>query len=89
MTRTTVTIFLRSAYVHNIAAHVWAPGSDAATQEAVYQDITNNKVTAMKKLSPRTGAYMNEGDVQDFAFLDDFYGQHQWALGTMKRRYER
>lgn len=78
----------RSAYVHNIAARGWAPGSDAATQEAVRQDITNTKVAAMKKIAPRTGAYMNEGDVQDPAFLDDFYGQHQWRLGAIKRRYD-
>lgn len=42
----------------------------------------------MKKLAPRTGAYTNEADVQDLAFLNDFYGQHQWPLGAIKRKYD-
>lgn len=50
----------RSMYVHNIVARGWAPGSDNATIDAVYDDITNVKVQAMKKLAPSTGSYMNE-----------------------------
>ena len=50
----------RSAYVHHIVARGWAPGADEATKKAVYNDITNVKVQAMKNLAPNTGAYMNE-----------------------------
>lgn len=50
----------RTAYIHNIVARGWAPGADAATRNAVYGDITNVKVQAMKDLAPTTGAYMNE-----------------------------
>ncbi|KAL8704762.1 MAG: hypothetical protein Q9201_002109 [Fulgogasparrea decipioides] len=50
----------RTSYVHNIVARGWAPGADEATRNAVYSDITNVKVRAMKELAPDTGAYMNE-----------------------------
>lgn len=50
----------RKAYVHNIVARGWAPGSDAATIAAVHKDLTFTKVQALKTLAPDTGAYMNE-----------------------------
>ncbi|KAL9598097.1 MAG: hypothetical protein Q9219_004728 [cf. Caloplaca sp. 3 TL-2023] len=50
----------RTSYLHNIVARGWAPGADAATRDAIYGDITNVKVRAMKDLAPSTGAYMNE-----------------------------
>ncbi|KAL8730235.1 MAG: hypothetical protein Q9166_004212 [cf. Caloplaca sp. 2 TL-2023] len=50
----------RTAYVHNIVARGWAPGTDEETRNAIYSDITNVKVQAMKELAPDTGAYMNE-----------------------------
>lgn len=50
----------RTSYVHNVVARGWAPGADEATRNAVYSDITNVKVRAMKDLAPDTGAYMNE-----------------------------
>ncbi|KAL9044913.1 MAG: hypothetical protein Q9214_001983 [Letrouitia sp. 1 TL-2023] len=50
----------RNSYVHNIVARGLPPGADEATKEAVYKDVTNVKVRAMKNLAPNTGAYMNE-----------------------------
>lgn len=50
----------RRAYVHNIVARGWAPGSSEAIQDAIRDDVTFTKVKAMKDLAPDTGAYMNE-----------------------------
>lgn len=50
----------RTAYVHNVVARGWAPGSDQATKDAVHADITFTKVQALKNLAPDTGSYMNE-----------------------------
>ena len=49
----------RDAYVHNVVARGWADGTDAATIAGIRNDITNNKVQAMKDLAPNTGCYMN------------------------------
>jgi hypothetical protein len=50
----------RRAYVHNIVARGWAPGTSDAIQDAIRSDVTFTKVKAMKDLAPDTGAYMNE-----------------------------
>jgi hypothetical protein len=55
----------RKSYFNNIVARGWAPGSSQAVQNAVLQDITYNKVAAMKAQAPDTGAYMNEADRND------------------------
>ncbi|KAL8805980.1 MAG: hypothetical protein Q9182_001637 [Xanthomendoza sp. 2 TL-2023] len=78
----------RTAYVHNIVARGWAPGSDEATRNAVYSDITNVKTRALKELAPGTGAYMNEADRFDPDYLQDFYGKHAKRLAAIKRKYD-
>ena len=76
----------RRAYVHNIVARGWAPGSSNATIQAVYDDITYNKTQAMKEIAPSTGCYMNEADRFDPEYLRDFYGDHRSKLEDIKRR---
>ena len=78
----------RKAYVHNIVARGWAPGSSNATIQAVYDDITYNKTQAMKTLAPNTGCYMNEADRFDPDYLQDFYGEHLPALSAIKRKHD-
>ena len=78
----------RKSYVHNIVARGWAPGSSNATIQAVYEDITHNKVQAMKDLAPDTGCYMNEADRFDPDYLKDFYGDHAERLGAIKKRWD-
>ena len=50
--------------MHNVVARGWLPGTDQATINGVYDDITNTKVKALKTLAPDMGSYMNE--VSDF-----------------------
>ena len=78
----------RQTYVHSIVARGWAPGSDAATQEAVHHDITFRKMQAMRNLAPDTGSYMNEGDYEDPEYLQDFYGKNLKRLSDIQRRYD-
>lgn len=76
----------RKAYIHNIVARGWASGSSNATIQGVYDDITTNKVRAMKDLAPDTGCYMNEADRFDHDYMADFYGKHARTLAKIKRR---
>jgi FAD/FMN-containing dehydrogenase len=78
----------RTAYVHNIVARGFAPGSDALTQATVHNDITYNKVAAMRALAPNTGSYMNEADRLDPLYLQDFYGQNLLKLQAVKAKYD-
>lgn len=76
----------RKSYVHNIVARGWAPGSSAAEIAAVYKDIGDVKVGAMRDLTPDTGCYMNEADRFDEKYLQDFYGESLDKLQAVKIR---
>ncbi len=76
----------RNTYVHNIVARGWASGSSNTTVQEVYDDITNNKVQAMKNLAPDTGCYMNEADRFDPNHMANFYGEHAQRLKRIKRK---
>ncbi len=78
----------RKTYVHNIVARGWAPGSSNTTIQGVYDDVTNVKTKAMKKLAPDTGCYMNEADRFDTDYLKDFYGAHLGRLSVIKWKYD-
>ena len=52
----------RKSYFSNAVWRGWAPGSSQATIDAVYHDVTYNKVAAMKAQASGTGSYMNEAD---------------------------
>lgn len=78
----------RTAYIHNIVARGWAPGSPKAIQDAVHSDITYTKVGAMKELAPNTGSYMNEADALDPDWQRDFYGASLTTLREYKKLYD-
>ena len=78
----------RRTYVHNIVARGWAPTASTAEIAAVHEDITFVKTQAMKNLEPDTGCYMNEADRFDTEYLQDFYGEHQSTLESIKADYD-
>jgi FAD/FMN-containing dehydrogenase len=78
----------RTAYLHNIVARGWSPGSDASVINDVHNDITYNKVGAMRKLAPNMGSYMNEADWRDPQYLDNFYGGSLPKLEEAKSKYD-
>jgi len=78
----------RKAYFNNIVARGWAPGTEQAIQDATYYDITYNKIAAMKKQAPDTGAYMNEADRHDPEYQSQFYGANYAKLLSIKQKYD-
>jgi hypothetical protein len=50
----------RSTYIVNVVARGWPEDADAATAQAVKDDITYIKGGAMRALTPFLGSYMNE-----------------------------
>ncbi|TVY64367.1 FAD-linked oxidoreductase hmp9 [Lachnellula suecica] len=78
----------RTAYVHNIVAGGWAPGSNASVIATKHHDITYNKIGALRKLAPDLGSYMNEADMFDPLYLSDFYGGRLAFLEGVKERYD-
>lgn len=79
----------RSTYVHDLVSRMWAPGTPSQEVEAIQKDVTYEKVGALKKLAPETGAYMNEADRLDPEWVKDFYGWKNYAeLSRIKDLYD-
>ncbi|KAF9461436.1 isoamyl alcohol oxidase [Collybia nuda] len=78
----------RTAYIHNIVARGWALGTSKAGQDMVHNDITFEKVGAMKELAPNTGSYMNEADARDPDWRADFFGANLDILREYKALYD-
>ncbi|KAL1801246.1 hypothetical protein ACET3X_001588 [Alternaria dauci] len=70
---------------------VVSPFGDTASQnliDAVYTDITYNKTEALRRLSPNTGAYFNEGDAYEPEWEDAFWGGNYERLRMIKRKFD-
>lgn len=78
----------RRSYVHEIVSRGYTEGTDPATIKAIQNDITYTKVGAMRAIAPNTGAYMNEADVRDPTYLQDFYGASLTKLQAVKCKYD-
>ncbi|KAF9882492.1 hypothetical protein CkaCkLH20_00528 [Colletotrichum karsti] len=77
----------RSPYVLVAGRGVSRTASNAE-RKAVQDDITFVKGAAVKKLSPGTGGYMNEGDRHDPDYIQTFYGDYYAAHLAAKRKYD-
>ncbi|KAH3463986.1 hypothetical protein KXX05_000863 [Aspergillus fumigatus] len=78
----------RSTYIVNVVARGWPEGADAATAQAVKDDITYIKGGAMRLLTPFLGSYMNEADRNDPLWATDFFGTNYIRLALIKKKYD-
>lgn len=73
------------------AVVTWRNPADNATnteRQAINDDITYVKATASRKLSPGTGAYMNEADRNDPDYIEMFYGANYDSHLAAKNKYD-
>ncbi|OAP54055.1 hypothetical protein AYL99_11589 [Fonsecaea erecta] len=83
-----VTPAWRISYLNNIVARVSSVDTPQSVLDEKQHDITYVQVSAMKKLAPNTGAYMNERVRFDPDWKVDFYGRRYYSrLLAVKRRY--
>lgn len=78
----------RTSYVHHVVARQWATDADDKTIQAVHDDVTYQKVGALRTLAPNTGSYMNEADRLDPLYLQDFYGKSLPRLQVAKAKFD-
>lgn len=66
---------------------LFVPGGDGSISQQ--QDMITNVTGAMvTKLTPNSGAYMNEADVNEPNFQQSFYGRNYDRLLSIKRKYD-
>ncbi|KAF4774728.1 hypothetical protein HER10_EVM0002847 [Colletotrichum scovillei] len=78
----------RTAVLHQSVARILSPGVSDARFKEVHDDVTFNKIGAMKTLAPNMGAYMNEGDAFDPDWKVDYYGANYNRLQCIKEYYD-
>ena len=77
-----------TAIVHSIISRSFAVGTSAAEVQALRNDLTYNRNAAQIALAPDTGAYMNEGDLNDPDFQCHFWGSNAPRLLRIKAKYD-
>lgn len=78
----------RRTHSHFIAVEGWTDGTNQSNIDAIYHEITYNKVAALRKLSPDTGAYFNEADFNQPDWQWAFFGENYERLREIKRKYD-
>ncbi|KXH26413.1 hypothetical protein CSAL01_04394 [Colletotrichum salicis] len=78
----------RTAVLHQSVARILSAGVSDARFKQVHDDVTLNKIGAMKTLAPNMGSYMNEGDAFDPDWKVDYYGANYNRLQCIKEYYD-
>ncbi|KAL4999899.1 hypothetical protein BDV10DRAFT_193191 [Aspergillus recurvatus] len=79
----------RSTYLVHEVARGWLESMGEAYGKSVKTDITYNKYAAMRRFTPGMGSYMNEADINDPWWQDDFYGADNYKrLLAIKNKYD-
>ncbi|KAL2881482.1 hypothetical protein SGCOL_003048 [Colletotrichum sp. CLE4] len=78
----------RTAVLHQSVARILSAGVSDASFKEVHDDVTFNKIGAMKTLAPNMGSYMNEGDAFDPDWKVDYYGANYNRLQCIKEYYD-
>ncbi|KAH7394284.1 hypothetical protein BKA66DRAFT_509596 [Pyrenochaeta sp. MPI-SDFR-AT-0127] len=66
---------------------LFVPGGDGSLSEQ--QNMITNVTGAMvTKLTPTSGAYMNEADINEPNFQESFYGRNYERLSSIKHKYD-
>ena len=77
----------RNTLIHAVAGTAF-PQLDVAARKAVAKAITDVHVPALKKLAPNSGAYINEGDINEPHFQQVYWGSNYKRLLKIKRRVD-
>lgn len=78
----------RNTLTHLVVVEGWLDGMPQAIIDAVFHDITHDKVEALRQLSPDTGAYLNEADPYEPQWQQAFFGKNYAKLKSVKEKYD-
>ena len=78
----------RSTLITTLAQSTWNFTAPHSTNLAHAEELTNNVVPQLSKLTPGHGTYMNEADHSLRSWKEDFYGSNYPRLREVKARYD-
>ncbi|KAF8876324.1 FAD-binding domain-containing protein [Infundibulicybe gibba] len=84
---TSVTPAWRDAIWHTTANNVWNFNTTMSERASLYQGL-EKVMNPIRKLTPGSGAYMNEADVYEPDFQNSFWGGNYPRLLQIKQKYD-
>ncbi|KAF8876325.1 hypothetical protein BD779DRAFT_1560650 [Infundibulicybe gibba] len=84
---TSVTPAWRNAVWHTTASNVWNFDTTMAERTSLYQGL-EKVMNPIRKLTPGSGAYVNEADVYEPDFQNSFWGSNYPRLLQIKQKYD-
>ncbi|KAL7626496.1 hypothetical protein AAE478_003268 [Parahypoxylon ruwenzoriense] len=78
----------RDTAVHLISSRSWDDSLNASTANEIVDDMTYNKLNALRKLDPDSGAYFNEANAVEPGWQWSFFGPNYGRLQAIKIKYD-
>lgn len=78
----------RQSVMHGIVGASWALDATAATIKAARDNLTNVQMKKWRDVTPGSGAYMSESDINEPNFQQAFYGSNYNRLYQLKHKYD-
>ncbi|KAJ3054575.1 hypothetical protein HK097_001408, partial [Rhizophlyctis rosea] len=78
----------RSANAHIITTAQWPLNATTAEVEKIRNDLTKVEMKKWRNISPGSGAYLGESDINEINFQQSFWGAHYPRLYSIKQKYD-
>lgn len=78
----------RDVLMYGIFGGGWADGTPVSEVEAINKRITYDWMERLRKVSPGSGGYLNEGDVMEPDFQQAFFGTNYDRLLSIKKQVD-
>ncbi|KAG6356294.1 hypothetical protein INS49_015681 [Diaporthe citri] len=78
----------RKSVVHLITSTSWPDSLPHEHVSQIVNDVTYNKLNALRRLEPSTGAYLNEANAFESGWQWSFFGPNYGRLRTIKEKYD-
>ncbi|KAJ3038055.1 hypothetical protein HDV00_001015 [Rhizophlyctis rosea] len=78
----------RRANLHAITTAQWAANATKAEIEAIRYELTHVQMKKWRDLSPGSGAYLGESDINEIDFQHSFWGNHYERLYSIKQKID-
>ncbi|OBR05809.1 FAD binding domain protein [Colletotrichum higginsianum IMI 349063] len=78
----------RDSVVHLITQQSWDGSLPAANVSRIVNDMTYNKLNALRRLDPGSGTYLNEANTFEPGWQWSFFGPNYGRLRSIKDKYD-
>lgn len=78
----------RQSVMHAIVGASWAVDATAAAIKTARNNLTNVQIKKWRDITPGSGSYMSESDINEPNFQQAFYGSNYNRLYQLKQKYD-